>query len=436
MFFLDYRSLVGKPVDAPLQVSQEWNIRIGTGLAFIAKSSWTVAIITSQVQHVWRTVHNKKLPPKVIDAAFLVSTDISFLVRLDLLRHAVVATILAVAAWGIPISAIFTPSTLTVTGYTSSRVVLDAVPAIDFNDYPRWARMTAIVDWPQREKDPGAPRGPPRMRWETYSSQLGLQVTAITSSGRTEQMVPKFVNSTFLMEFNAPSIRCRNTTERRREFKVISGNPYGEVRYIAFIPATNQANETVAWNMTSTRNGNSTVRLSYGLELWMVTNSVVFSKSDEMDYLVKEAHICTMYNSSYTVNATFQNGQQHFNTTVEPIEPVKFQLYMQLQSDIPLVEEDGKNTIPIPVNTNVQHFAYQGIWWLLMEQLVSADLLERTVLIGANEFSGDFQNMDDYNLRGYGGGTQPFKQNKTLVELIEQLSQNITLSLLANPVFL
>jgi hypothetical protein len=71
-----------------------------------------------------------------------------------------------------------------------------------------------------------------------------------------------------------------------------------------------------------------------------------------------------------------------------------------------------------------------------MEQLLKEDSNEETNLIGAKEFGGDFQNMDDYNIRGYGGGTQPFKQNKTLTELIEQLSENITLSLFSNEAFL
>jgi hypothetical protein len=262
-------------------------------------------MLTSQVQHVWRTVQNKRLPPKVIEAAFLAPTDITVLVRFDLLKHAVVATLLAIAAWGMPISAIITPSTLTVTDHTSSRTVVGIVPAVDFADYKRWATLNFIDNYQKcfndyfqgGDCDREGPEDTPMMIWRNYSPQLGLHVIASTSSGRIEPMTPEFINSTYSLQFEGPSIRCRNATERREEFKGLAGfDKLQEVRYAAFIPVLNRTGETYAYKMDGSTNG--TRRLGYGLELWMVTNSVVFSKSDEIDYLVKAAYICTMYNST------------------------------------------------------------------------------------------------------------------------------------------
>jgi hypothetical protein len=71
----------------------------------------------------------------------------------------------------------------------------------------------------------------------------------------------------------------------------------------------------------------------------------------------------------------------------------------------------------------------------MMDQLSELEAIQRTRVIGAKEFVGDFQKMDMYNVRGYGGGSQPFKSDKTTTELIEQLSDNVTLSLLATEAF-
>ena len=119
-------------MDVPSKISQEWNIRIGTGLAFVAKTSWTLAVLTAQVQHVWATIEKKRLRPQDIDAMFLAPIDMVSLFRVKLLGKATIAMALAFLAWTIPISAIVTPSTLTVVNQNSTNIVPGTAPRVAF----------------------------------------------------------------------------------------------------------------------------------------------------------------------------------------------------------------------------------------------------------------------------------------------------------------
>lgn len=101
-------------------------------MAFIAKTSWTLAILTSQVQHVWAIIEKKRFRPHDIDAIFLAPTDVISLFRVKLFGTAPIAMTLAFLAWAIPISAIVTPSTLTVVNQSSTNVVAGTAPRVAF----------------------------------------------------------------------------------------------------------------------------------------------------------------------------------------------------------------------------------------------------------------------------------------------------------------
>jgi hypothetical protein len=55
--------------------------------------------------------------------------------------------LLALSAWLLPISAIITPYKLIVTSRTSIKTMLSTITAVDFADYPRWARVYAIGNY-------------------------------------------------------------------------------------------------------------------------------------------------------------------------------------------------------------------------------------------------------------------------------------------------
>ena len=82
--------------------------------------------------------------------------------------------------------------------------------------------------------------------------------------------------------------------------------------------------------------------------------------------------------------------------------------------------------------TGLAPMAYQAIWFSLIQQLVgrfdstsSNPQFFQTPVIGSKEFSPYFAD-------GAGSSVQPFANNRTIPEVIEELSKNITLSFFAS----
>lgn len=140
---LYYHFLDGKPVSST-HISQEWVIRIGTGQAFLAKTCWKVAILIARAQQVWVTMDQKHLSLKTIDAMFTAATDFTSFRRWEMVSHAKIATLLALVAWFLPLSAIVTPSTLTVIPLSrpNARTLTAEVPLVDFRNATRFAALS------------------------------------------------------------------------------------------------------------------------------------------------------------------------------------------------------------------------------------------------------------------------------------------------------
>lgn len=106
---------------------QEWVNRIGSGLAFLCKSSLVAVIGISHTQWVWVTLRSRFMTLNGIDALFGVATDPIFFINFDMLRHAKLATLMAITIWIFSFTAILTPSTIWVhdiqkISYSSCRV--------------------------------------------------------------------------------------------------------------------------------------------------------------------------------------------------------------------------------------------------------------------------------------------------------------------------
>jgi len=100
---------------SPQQVSiqQIWVIRIGTALAFLFKTSLVASIGIVFCQRSWYSFQRNAISVDTIDAIFGVLQDpLKFFVTDMLLRTKVLA-LLALISWLLPLSAIFSPASLT-----------------------------------------------------------------------------------------------------------------------------------------------------------------------------------------------------------------------------------------------------------------------------------------------------------------------------------
>lgn len=93
---------------------QQWVIQIGTGLAFLSRSTLASVIGISRTQWIWTTLRKRFISVAGIDALFGVTLDPTYFTNLDMIRRAKLATLMAVFIWILPITAILTPGTISV----------------------------------------------------------------------------------------------------------------------------------------------------------------------------------------------------------------------------------------------------------------------------------------------------------------------------------
>jgi hypothetical protein len=99
------------PQQVPIQ--QIWVIRIGTALAFLFKTSLVASIGIAFCQRSWYSFQRDAISVDSIDAIFGILRDpLKFFVA-DMLLRTKVLTLLALISWLLPLSAIFSPASLT-----------------------------------------------------------------------------------------------------------------------------------------------------------------------------------------------------------------------------------------------------------------------------------------------------------------------------------
>ncbi len=205
--FLYYHFTDGRAtMDTPL--SQEWTIRIGTALAFLTKTCWTVAALVAHAQQVWRTVEEpgKRFDAATVDALFAVVADFTKFHRWRMMRHARTATAIAIVVWCLPLSAVFAPATLTVVPANAPQTISAEVPVIDFANATKFAQLATCSASSCGVQPIGD--GGTAVQFRFPSAQTVVQTAATSSGGRIQQMVPVYPNSTYQISFFGPAILC------------------------------------------------------------------------------------------------------------------------------------------------------------------------------------------------------------------------------------
>jgi hypothetical protein len=94
-------------------IDQVWVIRIGAALAYLVKSALVTSVAISFYQRCWFSLQRVAVTVDCIDALFgILQNPLRFLSR-ELLVKTKIVTVLALICWCLPLSAIFTPGTLT-----------------------------------------------------------------------------------------------------------------------------------------------------------------------------------------------------------------------------------------------------------------------------------------------------------------------------------
>lgn len=430
---LYYHSLHGRTVSSQ-NVSQEWNIRIGTGLAFLTKTGWTVAVLVAQSQQVWTTMDRKTLSVDIADAMILAPTNFLKFRHFSFVRRAKTATLLALLVWCIPLSAIFTPATLTVVSVIqpNPRTLKAGVPMIDFANATNFAALgTCSPD------ACGVTAGPEvfgALQFTYPNAQTVLLAAAGASSGQIQAMVPKYPNSTYTVPFFGPAIQCQNANasaaQSIKDMYSATAPPYNqyqgrpETSYYGFIPGRSKNGTLTSVDFAQLPRGWNQLddaKIPSAPEIWIRTRVSDPTGEDTSPLSGVTTYVCLLQNASYTTQFSFHGGVQSTQIQGEHLGPVPYTTAMAWDYD---------TDMPAYANRNL--FAYQAVWMALAQLLTGhfqdnplTTRLFQTPIVGSREFVPYFR-------VNTGAATQPFARNQTVPEIIEELSRNVTVSLFSS----
>ncbi|CAN9173861.1 unnamed protein product [Alternaria alternata] len=431
-----YRSLAGTKV-MPTDIAasawdidrQEWKIRFGTAFAFLAKTCLATSIAIAYTQHIWATCREKAYSISGLDAMFNATSDVLAFASADLTLRSKVAALLAALVWLLPLSALITPATLTIVPVLVSDTVSSQVPQIYF--------------------PPGSGTGSPVLDaessniylWNSMPSALLTRTSmAAASSMSILSMPPGISNSTYIMSFNGPSLKCEEPNPDLRGAidqvsqafeQRVGGNVGSESAYMAFTPnflgyANYSGNTTdfASFADECILGGATCTFLPGNLSLVYQNGSRNLGRTDPLVIrLAKEDYTCALKNTSYNVqfrSSTEQTSLELVSFNSQDIDPSYDMTYGAVGMAI------------ANILTGTYYFTASrggGYQDVTMMYLFSA----RTS-IGATALMGLVNEALDPQLPGQGNYVKlpaadlALTKNKTLGEMVEELSRNVTLS--------
>ncbi|TVY91203.1 hypothetical protein LAWI1_G003629 [Lachnellula willkommii] len=279
-----YRSLHEQPQSV---FSQTWIHNIGTGAAFLVKSSFTLSVLTALQEILWFSFRQKAMKVSLLDKLFsLTSNPLCF--GPSALINAPLATTLAAFAWIIPLSAILSPGSLTVT------------PLVHRNDstcvVPTFAAASNNVSF-WRIIPHGSTIYGPNAGINKLAGQVLAQGTILESKS------PCGSNCSFQHSFDGPGLRCQNASNP----SYLTADDGQETFWLSY-------NSTTYWNSTF-GSGNTTMA-----NLMTYRNNTKAQAGERSGYTTI---LCLAYNATYNVFVNYTNGVPGYTTNLTYNAPLE-----------------------------------------------------------------------------------------------------------------
>ncbi|KAH7190033.1 hypothetical protein BKA60DRAFT_548036 [Fusarium oxysporum] len=307
---LYYHYLDGRVIKS--QNQQEWFLRVGTGIAFLARALLSAAVGFAYTQILWRTLRSKSVTIEGVNSLFGVLHNAWEFTTWELWTAAPALAVVAIIAWALPLIAVITPATLTVqvSDHPNVTVVDAPIPLLDYDNMLNFAQFTGVGG----------------VGYYAPSSYVSRVLLSVASLGSILTIPAPFPNSSYSVDFYGPSISCG--TPRNASFaKLLAEAVKNETccgdsaGYVGFVPSSNTINSTeegyalaglrgaMNYSLISTVSSiDQTANATSSAKLYVV----VPDKPASSSYIMANKSIeCSLYNSSYAVNFTFDNGRQN-----------------------------------------------------------------------------------------------------------------------------
>lgn len=287
---------------------------------------------------------------------------------------------------------------------------------------------------------------------------LARLAEATGTTGEILQISPVFVNATYELQFFGPVVKCRganaSTTKQiaaaTDRSKSLNDHSITEIQnsYFAMVPDLSVLGMESHARVIQVANHSDTNSAAHGSnQLWL---GFARNEIDLDGTLHVRPHYlqCSLYNTSYNVEFSFVQGSQllRLQNNLEPLNAIdypsgasesdKAQMNMAYTAFMWTLSDQLTGSIAFYSNTSSKSSSNSKVWSEITSNI------QNTALLG----SSDLQSFFDFNSNLYHSkqGTKKGKvsdqraedialaQNRTLDVLIEELSSNITLSLMSS----
>lgn len=439
-----YSTLQDQRVDQA-RWSQDTNTAIGTALAFLVRAAFVIAISTVYWQSFWHRLREPLSLSKIDDLADQLKV-LYQLFNWNNLKASPLLGALALVAWLIPLAVVFPPATLKVVPKEFRSHEMREFHVPDFNN----SEMFVRVDYSKSDYGygPSSPVGvsvPAFVEWAGPTSPIRRTLFGTAYQGQLPVFSAPEANSSYGLTFNGPSIQCGPMDDAssilsgltRAGVQCLNGstacNTPFQTYYLAWV-AESQGNQTenyVAFNISD-----KVYNYDFPVDTYLGTNNekpqaLYLAYRDNMASRGLESEgtnmlNCTLYNATYVVSVNFDSGIQDVKIDgLKLLNATKFR-------------QGGRvDTYPDSFVHNVpevrSYLAYMEIVGeLLLGMLYTRDLPRTTstrVLETELAFTDELYPLY-VNFTGSKILSRPLRPLK---DTLEELFQNMTLSLLTMP---
>ncbi|KAH7138064.1 hypothetical protein B0J11DRAFT_513479 [Dendryphion nanum] len=431
--------------------AQEEKIRFGTAFAFLSQISLTASAWAAYTQWMWRTLKDQNITSEALNAAFEVDRSVLAFTNVEMVKKMRWGSVIALFTWCLLLPPFFTPATLVVYPSTNAETIQTPMPYPNIA-YSKFGHKYAYS--PPNTRDTTQFNDDTRRTFTGPRTPLNLVTMATASSGEILLIDIPHNNSAYSIDFFAPIVKCTdaNTTEttviNKYLFETLDVT-VGTVKetdngYFAFVPTFNK---TGHMNAESRPRQQTPAKATN--ELWMTFLRPILNSTGERE-MQRIFQVCRLHNATYQLSISRDRGLQNITKSYTVHETVPFPLYTKIGeiSDMAL-------------------HAYSAFMWSLSDLLVGKfawyqDIvamnetdataegaaqwgvidsgIQRTSLLGSLDLDAYFWFDEDrklYRIQNYSLSDQRLRDkviagNRTLDVLIEELSANITVSLMSN----
>ncbi|VUC36284.1 unnamed protein product [Clonostachys rosea] len=411
--------------------------------------AFTASVWKAYTQWLWRAFDQRRSKWTVhgLNAAFSADTSPFAFLHMEMWRNFNLGVILAIFAWALIVPPFFTPAALYVYKSTNEITAPGEVPILDIANHTAGGKFAYS---PPHNSSTTKFKDDTTRIFTGPRTVMALLASATASRGEILPIESPSNHFSYSVGFFGPIVRCDDANgtaatqiqQLLQEHMSVTRGPAEQIdsAYYGFVPSFGDYGELIPLSQTKFRQPGVMAN-----ELWMTFQRYVINTSGER-VRTRMSQVCRLHNATYELTIKWDRGVQLINHTYDILEQVGY-----------------PDDQPGQVSNMAQH-AYSAFMWALTDQLVGSlgwfrDIsispgskrlaqfgsmdspLRHTGLLGSSDLDiyFDFNWIYDLYVQDNQTGLSPQRlqdkalaKNRTLSELIEDLSFNLTVSLMHN----